>query len=63
MWKVLSGCTRQSMGENTMFRFKALFEGRLWARSLATHHVEALVKYSVLNRMTQLGMLETLRMR
>jgi hypothetical protein len=53
---------RQSIAENTMFRFKALFGGRLWARSLATQHIEALVKCSVLNRMTQLGMPETLRM-
>ena len=28
-WRVRSGCTRQSIAENTMFRFKALFGGRL----------------------------------
>lgn len=44
-----------------MFRFKALFGGRLWARRYATQRTEALVKCSVLNRMTQLGMPETLR--
>ena len=60
-WKVLSGYTRQSIAENTMFRFKQLFGGRLWARSQATQHSEALVKCSVLNRMTHLGMPETVR--
>ena len=44
-----------------MFRFKALFGGRLWARGLATQHTEARIKCVVLNRMTQLGMPETVR--
>jgi hypothetical protein len=60
-WRVLSGCTRQSIAENTMFRFKRLFGGRLWARGLATQRVEAVVKCATLNRMTQLGMPETVR--
>jgi len=60
-WQVLSGYTRQSIAENTMFRFKQLFGGRLWARRYATQCTEALVKCAVLNRMTQLGMPETLR--
>jgi hypothetical protein len=59
-WQVLSGYTRQSIAENTMFRFKALFGGLLWARRYATQRTEALVKCTVLNRMTQLGMPETL---
>jgi hypothetical protein len=60
-WRVLSGGTRQSIAENTMFRFKALFGGRLWARDLETQSTEAVVKCAVLNRMTQLGMPETVR--
>ena len=60
-WKGRSGYTRQSIAENTMFRFKRLFEGRLWARGLATQHVEAVVKCATLNRMTQLGIPETVR--
>ena len=62
-WRALSGATRQSIAENTMFRFKTLFGGQLWARSLETQRAEAVVKCSVLNRMTQLGMPETLRVR
>ena len=60
-WRALSGNTRQSIAENTMFRFKRLFGGRLWARNLETQRTEAVVKCSVLNRMTQLGMPETIR--
>jgi len=60
-WRVLSGCTRQSIAENTMFRFKTLLGGRLWARGLNSQHAEARVKCSVLNRMTQLGMPEAVR--
>jgi hypothetical protein len=60
-WRVLSGCTRQSIAENTMFRFKTLFGGRLWARNLHRQHTETRVKCSVLNRMTQLGMPEAVR--
>jgi Transposase DDE domain len=58
-WRFLSRCTRQSTAENTMFRLKRLFGGQLWARSLASQRVEALVKCATLNRMTQWGMPET----
>jgi hypothetical protein len=60
-WQVLSGYTRQSFAENTMFRFKQLFGGRLWARGLKTQRTEARVKCAVLNHMTQLGMPESVR--
>ena len=60
-WRVLSGYTRQSIAENTMYRFKMLFGGRLWARGLVTQHTEAVVKCTTLNRMTLLGMPETVR--
>jgi len=58
-WRRLSRCTRQSIAENTMFRFKRLFGGGLWARSLTTQRVEAIVKCATLNRIKQLGMPET----
>jgi Transposase DDE domain len=60
-WQVRSGYTRQSIAENTMFRFKRLFGGRLWARGLESQRTEAVMKSSVLNRMTQLGMPQTVR--
>jgi hypothetical protein len=61
-WRKLSGYTRQSIAENTMFRFKRLFGEGLWARSLATQSVEVVVRCATLNRMTHLGMPETVRM-
>ena len=37
-WRVISGCTRQNIAENTMFRSKRLFGGQLWARNLARQY-------------------------
>jgi Transposase DDE domain len=61
-WRRLSGYTRQSIAEHARFRFKRLFGGQLWARGLRTQRVAAMVKCATLNRMTQLGMPETVRM-
>ena len=44
-----------------MFRFKTVFEGKLWARAFDNQQVEAAIKCAVLNRMTGLGMPHTLR--
>jgi hypothetical protein len=44
-----------------MYRFKPLFGGRLWARKLDTQRTEARVKCAVRNRITHLGMPETVR--
>ena len=61
-WRASSGCTRQSLAENAVFRFKAVFGGRLWARSFDNQQVEAAIKCAVLNQMTGLGMPHTVRM-
>lgn len=55
-WRVSTGCTRRSLAENAVSRFKTLFGGRFWARSLGSQQVEAIVKCAALNRMTALGM-------
>ena len=60
-WRRSSGCTRQSLAENAMFRFKAVFSGKLWARALDNQRVEAAIKCAVLNQMTALGMPRTVR--
>ncbi len=44
-----------------MFRFKAVFGGKLWARNFDNQQVEAAIKCAVLNQMTGLGMPHTLR--
>jgi IS5 family transposase len=60
-WRTLSGCTRQSLAENAVFRFKTVFGGKLWARTFDNQRVEAAIKCAVLNRMTGLGMPHTVR--
>lgn len=49
------------LAENAMYRFKATFGGKLWARTLESQQVEAVIKCAVLNRMTGLGMPDTVR--
>lgn len=60
-WRVNSGCTRQSLAENAMFRFNALFGASLSARKIENQRFEALLKCAVLNQMTSLGMPDTAR--
>jgi hypothetical protein len=62
-WRVESGCTRQSLAENAVFRFKTLFGAKLSARLLENQQTEAIVKCAVLNRMTSLGMPDSVRIR
>jgi hypothetical protein len=49
------------LAENAVFRFKAVFGGKLWARTFGNQQVEAVLKCAVLNRMTGLGMPDTVR--
>jgi hypothetical protein len=60
-WRTSSGCTRQSLAENAMFRFKAVFGGKLWARTFDNQRAEAAIKCALLNKMTGLGMPHTHR--
>jgi hypothetical protein len=55
-WRLASGWTRQSLAENAVFRFKAIFGPHLRARRLENQKAEALIKCDILNRMTRLGM-------
>lgn len=58
-WKRDSGYHRRSKAETTMFRYKTIFGGTLWARKMENQQVEACIKSRALNRMTQLGMPES----
>jgi hypothetical protein len=62
-WRESSGCTRQSLAENAFSRFKALFGGRLAARGPDNQYVEVMVKCAALNRMTGIGMPDSVRIR
>jgi len=55
-WERAVGYGKRSLVETTMFRYKTLIGPTLRARKFAAQQVEARVVCSVLNRMTQLGM-------
>ena len=56
-----TGCTRQSLAENAMSRFKGLLGAGLSARGFDNQRAEALIKCEVLNRMLSLGMPDSVR--
>ena len=60
-WRISSGCTRQSLAENAMSRFKTLFGPKLSARRFDNQRVEGIIKCEVLNRMASRGMSESVR--
>ena len=60
-WRISSGCTRQSLAENAISRFKTMFGSELSARRFDNQRVEAIIKCEVLNRMSSLGMPESVR--
>ena len=62
-WRISSGCTRQSLAENAMSRFKTLFGPKLSARRFDNQRVEGIIKCEVLNRMPSRGMPESVRIR
>ncbi len=62
-WRVSSGCTRQSLAENAFSRFKTQFGGLLSARRPDNQYVEVMVKCATLNRMTGIGMPNSVRIR
>jgi hypothetical protein len=59
-WKKESGYHRQSRVENTFFRYKTIVGPRLRARHPESQEAEAVIACNILNRMTDLGMPESL---
>ena len=49
-WRKSSGCTRQSVAENAVSRYKAILGVSLSARTVKNQKVEAAIKCAVLNR-------------
>ena len=60
-WRKESGAHRQARAENGMYRYKHLIADRLRAKHLEAQKREALVAVHVLNRMTALGMPESVK--
>jgi hypothetical protein len=59
-WKKESGYHQQARVENTFFRYKTIVGPRLRARHLESQDAEAVIACNILNRMTDLGMPESL---
>lgn len=60
-WKKDSGYHRRSLVETTMFRFKTIFGGQLSARRLETQQAQFEIRCHALNRMTHLGMPQSVK--
>jgi len=60
-WKIESDYHRRSLAETTVFRFKTIFGERLQTRRIENQFKELLLKTSILNQMTHLGMPDTIK--
>ena len=60
-WKRESNYHRRSLAETTVLRFKTIFGDRLQTRRLDNQFKELLLKSAILNRMTHLGMPESVK--
>ena len=58
-WYKRSGCTKRSMVENAVYRYKQIIGREMRARTLARQRVEHRIGFEILNRMTALGMPDT----
>jgi len=56
IWKKLRGYHRRSLVETAFSRFKRIFIGELFSKRSDTQEVELMLKASVLNKMSQIGM-------
>jgi hypothetical protein len=59
-WKKESGYHQQARVENTFFRYKAIIGDKLRARHPESQEAEVIIACDILNRMTGLGMPESL---
>jgi hypothetical protein len=58
-WRKESGAHQQARAENGMFRYKRIIGDRLRAKKVDAQTREAMIGVNVLNRMTMLGMPES----
>lgn len=61
-WKSQIGYHRRSKAETAMFRWKAIFGERLWARLLTNQKAEAQIKTFCLNQFVKLGMPKAIKL-
>ena len=55
-WQAISGYNKRNLVENTMYRLKTIFGGKLKARNKKNQQTELTIKCSLLNKMNSLGM-------
>jgi hypothetical protein len=60
-WKVESGYYRRSLAETGIFRLKQIFGAMLASRTLARQKTEVRIRCAALNKMTALGMPESVK--
>jgi hypothetical protein len=60
-WKVSTGYHKRSHVENAMYRIKTIFGGRVSSREKTRQKSEARIKIRALNRITNLGMPESVK--
>jgi hypothetical protein len=52
---------RESLAETQVFRFKTIFGDRLQTRRIDNQFKDPMLKSAILNRMTHLGMLDSVK--
>ncbi len=62
-WRKESGAHQQARAENAMFRYKRIVGDRLRSRLPERQQTEAMIRVSILNRMTTLGMPDSVAIR
>ena len=62
-WRLEAGQHQQARAENTFYRYKKRFGGRLTARNEVAQRNEVLTACNILNRMTELGMPNSIALR
>jgi IS5 family transposase len=60
-WKLESNYHRRSLAETQVFRFKTIFGDRLQTRQIDNQFNELMLKSAILNRMTHLGMPDSVK--
>ena len=55
-WQAISGYNKRNLVENTMYRYKTIFGGKLKSRKTKNQEVEFKINCNLLNKMNSLGM-------
>ena len=62
-WKKETNYHRRNIAESTMFRYKTIFGDKFTSRTPNQQKIEAKIKCAILNKMTQLGMPQTYKVK